>query len=80
MEESTTYQLLLNRGRAEGEANGEAKGRTEEARDLLLRLGRKRFGEPDNIVHHRLSAMTREQLEQLVDRALETETWQELLS
>src|SRR5262245_39247175 len=40
MEESTTYQLILSRG----EARGEARWRAEEARRYLLRLGRAKFG------------------------------------
>ena len=35
-------------GKVEGKAEGRSEGRTEEARALLLRLGRKRFGEPDS--------------------------------
>ena len=42
MRESTTYQAILDEGRAEGQA--------AEARKLLLRLGRKHLGEPDAAV------------------------------
>ena len=43
MIESTTYQATL----AEGRAEGEAKGRLEEAKRILLRPGTRRFGPPD---------------------------------
>ena len=46
MKESTTYQAILDEGRAEGEAKGRAEGRAEGERLLLLRLGRERLGEP----------------------------------
>ena len=39
MRESTTYQAILKEGRQEGKVEGE--------QELLLRLGTKRFGEPD---------------------------------
>ena len=84
MEESTTYQLLIERGEAIGEARGEARGkaqgRQEEAQELLLRIGRKRFGEPDANTQATLAVASRETLEQMMDRLLEVETWQELIS
>ena len=42
IEESTVYQDIF----AKGEARGEAKGRVEEAREALLRVGRRKLGEP----------------------------------
>ena len=71
MEESTTYQLLI--------ARGEVKGKTEEARSLLLRIGRNRFGAPDATVHAALATASLERLEQMADRLLQVESWQELL-
>src|SRR5262249_51756777 len=76
MEESTTYQLLIARGRAEGEARGRAEGE----RELLLRIGRGRFGEPDAVVQEALAAATQERLEQMADRLLVVESWAELLA
>lgn len=54
LEDSTTYQLILERGEAKGIAKGKAEGlaegvsvgRNEEAQTLVLRLGTKRFGPP----------------------------------
>jgi predicted transposase YdaD len=72
MEESTTYQLLLSRGREQG--------RVEEARTLLLRIGRSRFGEPDAAVRAALTSASQERLEQMADRLLLVESWAELLA
>lgn len=68
MEESTTFQLLLSRGRAEGKIEGKAEGQVEEALKLLLRLGSKRFGVPEAEVLARLGRATLEQLEAMMDR------------
>lgn len=62
MEESVTYQAIVEKGEARGLARGEARGRkigealgkkigeaqglTKEARAILLKLGTERFGEP----------------------------------
>lgn len=80
MEESTTYQLLISRGEAKGRVEGEAKGRTEEALNLLLRIGRNRLGEPDADIQTALASATLEHLEQMADRLLKVETWHELLA
>ena len=50
------------------------------ARQLLLRLGSKRFGPPPQNVESDLQKITAlERLEQLAERLLEAENWQELL-
>ena len=73
LEDSVTYQAII--------AKGAAKGRTAEARHLLLRLGRKKFGVPDaetlNILH---SLTNLGRLEKLLGFLLEVETWSELLA
>ena len=92
MRDSTTYQAILEEGRVEGltkgRAEGRAEGRTEglsmgrieEARQLLLRLGRKRFGQSDATVEAAVQAINDlERLELLIERMLEVGTWQELL-
>jgi len=76
MTESSTYQYILRKGQEEGKAEGKA----EEARSILLRIGTKRFGTPDAKIQALIDALTSsEQLEQLIERALEVESWQELL-
>ena len=76
MKESVVYQAILQ----EGEAKGEAKGKAEEARAILLRIGSKRFGAPDAEVQAAIAAIEPlDELERLVDRLLEAESWFELL-
>jgi len=73
MRESSTYQAILHAGRVEG--------RVEEAHALLLRMGRKRFGPPDERVQAALEAIgSRERLEELSERLLDVATWNELLA
>jgi predicted transposase YdaD len=80
MRDSTTYQMILDEGRAEGLTMGEAKGRAEEARKLLLRLGRKHLGEPGATVEAAVQALTNlERLELLAERLTEVKSWQDLL-
>jgi predicted transposase YdaD len=77
MEESSTYQLILRRGKAEGLK----EGRVTEARNLLLRLGEKRFGPVDPQSRTALEGLTElDRLEQLLDRMLDVKTWQQLLN
>ena len=84
MRESTTYQAILDEGRAEGEvkgrAEGEIKDRAEEARRLLLRLGRKHLGEPGEAVEAAVRAITDvERLELLAERTTDFGSWRDLL-
>jgi predicted transposase YdaD len=75
MRESSTYQAILEEGRAEGEA----RGRAEEARRSILLIGRKRLGEPSPDVQARLDALSDvDALERLLGRSLDVETWEEL--
>jgi predicted transposase YdaD len=81
IEESSVYQDIFAKGRAEGEAKGRAEGATDEARRTLLRQGRKKLGPPDARIETQIAAMTeRERLDQLLDRLLEVETWEDLLA
>jgi predicted transposase YdaD len=70
MEESTTYQLIVRRGRL------------QEARTLLLRIGRSKFGAPaDDATTAVLNNLTDlERLEALGERLLHVASWQELLA
>ncbi|HZV05618.1 MAG TPA: hypothetical protein VE999_11095 [Gemmataceae bacterium] len=68
MEESVTYQAIIR------------KGRLAEARQVLLRLGEKRFGPPDDATAATLNAIDDVQkLDELIDRILDVGSWQELL-
>jgi predicted transposase YdaD len=62
----------------EGEARGEARGRTEEARRLTLRLLRKRFGELPSALAARIKGADAAWCEALLERALEVESLEEL--
>ena len=53
MKESSTYQAILEEGAKLGEARGEAKGKVEEAKAILLRQGSRRFGSPQAEVARR---------------------------
>jgi hypothetical protein len=68
MRESTTYMYIVD------------EGRVDEARKLILRLGKKRFGPAKKAVQVRLAAITDlGRLEHLHDRVLEVSSWNELL-
>ncbi|MBA2449598.1 MAG: hypothetical protein H0V51_16380 [Chloroflexi bacterium] len=85
MRESSTYQAILAEGRAEGEAagraEGEAAGRAAEARAILLRLGRERFGPPDARTRTALDQIDDlDRLEPLTVRLLKVGSWDDLLA
>lgn len=73
MEESTTYQAIIRKGAAQGAL--------EEARRLLLQLGLDHFGaEASAAVQARVEAIQDlPQLEQLVLRVSQAQSWDELL-
>jgi predicted transposase YdaD len=77
MKESSFYQMVLDEGRAEGEA----KGKAEEARNLIILLGGKRFGAATAAIVDALNDISEpERLEALASRLLEVESWEELLA
>lgn len=77
MKESVTYQAILE----EGEAKGRVEGEANEARNLVLKLGRRRFGPPDAATQAKIEAIASvEEMERLAERLLEVENWEELLT
>ncbi len=69
IEESSVYQGIL------------AKGKAEEAREILIRQGRKKWGEPDEQVLTRIAAINDlAQLNLLRERILDATSWDELLA
>jgi predicted transposase YdaD len=69
MRESSTYQAILEEGRA------------EEARRLLLLQGHDRFGPPSSETRAAIETISSvERLEQLARRLLRASTWEELLT
>jgi hypothetical protein len=68
-------------GRAVGLAEGREVGRTEEARSILLRQGRQKFGRsPSKRQQQELADADLARLESLSLRLLAVETWAELLA
>ena len=69
MEESTTYQAIITRGRI------------DEARKILLRQGSKRFAPADARARAAVEAITDiDRLEKLTERLLDVSSWDELLA
>jgi hypothetical protein len=73
MQESSTYRLVMEKGRAEGRAEGR-----DMLRKKLLRLVRTRLGRVPRGVSGRLAGMELEALGRLFDQALEATSAQEL--
>jgi hypothetical protein len=68
MEESVTYQAIIERGEI------------MEARRLLLAIGRKKFSPPDAATQAAVAATAdRERLEHLHERVFDVASWRELL-
>jgi hypothetical protein len=77
MRESSTYQAILDEGREEGREEGALR----EARKLLLRQGRRKFGAPEPAIEATVQAITDlDRLERMSDRLLDVMTWQDLLA
>jgi predicted transposase YdaD len=80
IEESVIYQEILQKGEAQGEARGEAIGALKEARKVILKLGQKRFGVPDDQVKKALKSIVDiAAIERLWDKLLAAKSWEELL-
>ncbi len=76
MEESVTYQAILRRG----EAKGEARGLLEGEQRALIRIGRRRLGEPSPEVVKRIEDIEDESaLMTLLDRLIDVSSWDDLL-
>jgi hypothetical protein len=88
IEESSVYQDIfakgeakgLSEGRVEGRVEGLAEGRLEEARQVLLQLGSKKFGEPEAAMRAQITAIVDvDKLNAFVAGILDAATWDELL-
>lgn len=72
MEESSTYQFIV--------AKGKTEGAREEAKKLLLLFGEYRFGPPSKVVRAELeSIQDLGRLDELGQRLVQVGSWQELL-
>jgi hypothetical protein len=80
LEDSTTYQQILEKGELRGLEKGEIRGLEKGERNALLRLGTKLFGPPSAEILAILQDISdRERLGRLVERALEVANWTELV-
>ncbi|HKI19974.1 MAG TPA: hypothetical protein VKA15_18945 [Isosphaeraceae bacterium] len=82
MTQSVTYQAILREGRKEGLIEGRNEGRLTGERQILIRLGTKRFGEPDAVTVAAIEAIQDvNRLESLGERILEPDLqgWDALL-
>jgi hypothetical protein len=89
MRESDTYMAIIEEGIEKGIAMGIEKGvgmgiekgRLEEARKMILRIGHKRLGPPEEAVKSDLAGISSsERLELLLERVIEVASWRELLA
>ena len=85
MHESSAYDMIHDEGLAKGLAVGRTEGLTEGCikgeQRLLLRLGRKRLGQPDEATIAALHAIKDlDRLERLGDAVIDVGSWQELLA
>ena len=77
LKESTGYQIIYGRGKTEGKAEGSL----ETLRATILRLGKKKFGEPSAEVVSELKGIADEaRLTELSERILDVDSWKNLLS
>ena len=76
MEDSVTYQAILEKG----VVKGEQQGKVREARSIALKLGRRRFGPPPTEIQAAFDRITDlARLETLSERVLDVSSWEEVL-
>ncbi|QDU18208.1 hypothetical protein [Urbifossiella limnaea] len=81
LEDSTTYQLILRRGKVVGQAEGKVEGQVEEARRFVTRFGTRQFGPPPAAVDASLAAIAdRDRLERMFDAIPTAAGWDDLLT
>jgi len=87
MEQSSVYQAIVRKGidqglalgREQGIEQGIERGREQGARDTLLRLATRRFGPPPDPARAHLNAAGLAGLNELLDRVLSANGWDDLL-
>jgi predicted transposase YdaD len=81
MNESVTFQAILEQGREQGREQGLEQGRLQEAVALLFKVGRKQFGAASPSVVTSIEQITDlSRIEQLHERLHEVKSWDELLA
>ena len=78
MRESTMYQSILREGRAEGIEQGLIQGRTVEGRELVLKLLTRKLGSLSLEVTAKVSNLSLEKLEALVEALLDFTNFRDL--
>ena len=77
LEDSSTYQLILERGIEKGIE----RGALAEAKSVLMRLGRKRFGDcPTEVEAALRSIQDVARLERLAENIFDARSWDELIA
>jgi predicted transposase YdaD len=77
LKESSFYEMILREGRKEGEK----KGQLREARKVLIRLGRIRFGRLDQATRKTIESIgDLKRLERLLERVHAASSWADLLA
>ena len=80
IEESSVYQDIFAKERSRERPRGEAKGRVEEARLAIMRLGHRKLGQPGEDVCTKIEAIDNvDQLNCLLDRILDVSSWDEVM-
>jgi predicted transposase YdaD len=80
MKESTTYQMIVEEGRALGLVEGRREGTVQALRGVVRRLGESRLGPPDKEAQAALDGISDPaRLEELTLRVLTATSWRELL-
>ena len=81
LEDSTSYQFIFKKGKAEGRAEGKAEGFVEGAQRTIILQGSKRFGSPtETAISVIRNNKDPERLERMLDRVLDATTWDDLLA
>ncbi|MDQ2731072.1 MAG: DUF4351 domain-containing protein, partial [Armatimonadota bacterium] len=77
----TDAQWLMDEGWKKGQQEGQQEGAAREARRILLRLGSRQYGPPDEKVQSAIESMTSvEQMEELMERLRDVNDWNALLA
>lgn len=80
LEESTTYQAILQKGVSMGVVQGKAEGKAEGERNVLLRQGTAKYGPPSEKVTREIHSITdMERLTRMTYTILDAKSWEELL-
>ena len=78
---NVTESAFLNEFLVKSRAEGEARGRLEEAQTMILRFGTKRFGSAPVAIETALLAINdRELPERIGDRMMDASDWNDLLA